>query len=97
MNQALQLAENLNRKLQTVLERYDALKAENVALKSAFDELRADNERLKGEVGNLNDSLQQARMAGALSGGSTEASEETKATIAELVREIDKCIALLNA
>ncbi len=97
MNQALQLAENLNRKLQMLLERYDALNAENRALKLAFDELKADNERLKGEVGQLDDSLQQARMAGALSGGSSEASEQTKATIAELVREIDKCIALLNA
>ncbi|GGH72440.1 MAG: hypothetical protein EP346_10200 [Bacteroidetes bacterium] len=97
MNQALQLSENVRRKLEQLLERYDALKAENAALKSALSEIKADNERLKVENGDLEEQLRQARMAGALRGSDEGAVEETKSTLAELVREIDKCIALLNA
>lgn len=97
MNPTLQLAENVNRKLQTLLEQYSALMAENAALKSAVTELKSANEALKAEVGEVNEELRQAKMAGALAGSNPEAVEETKATIAELVREIDKCIALLNA
>ncbi|KAB2814154.1 hypothetical protein [Phaeocystidibacter luteus] len=97
MNPTLQLADNVRRKLQTLAERYDALKAENAALKSAVDELKANKSEMESEMDGLKESLRQARMAGALRGETSEATEETKATIAELVREIDKCIALLNA
>lgn len=97
MNQALQITENVRRKLQLLLERYDALKAENVALKSALAETKAENQLLKEGLDEKVEELRQARMAGALRGSDDGAVEETKSTLAELVREIDKCIALLNA
>lgn len=97
MNPTLQLVENVNHKLERLLERYGALKAENAALKSAVDQLKASVETLVVEKGGLEEELRQARMAGALKGSDEGAVEETKATLAELVREIDKCIALLNA
>lgn len=97
MNPTLQLADSVSRKLKTLVEQYEALQAENAALKSAVDELKSDKIQLENEVNGLNESLRQARMASSLRGESDDAAEETKSTLAELVREIDKCIALLNA
>lgn len=97
MNTTLQLADNVARKLKQLVEQYEALQAENAALKSAVDELKEDKRGLSSQVDDLNEALQQARMGSALRGDNDGATEETKATLAELVREIDKCIALLNA
>lgn len=97
MNQALQLTENVRRKLQTLLEQYEALQAENIALKSALAQVKAEVADIREERDHAVEELRQAKMAGALSGSDDGAVEETKSTLAELVREIDKCIALLNA
>lgn len=97
MNTTLQLADNVARKLKQLVEQYEALQAENAALKSAVDELKEDKRELSSQVDDLNTALQQARMGSSLRGDNDDATEETKATLAELVREIDKCIALLNA
>ena len=63
--------------------------------KSRIEELSAEIENLKSEKQNLNEELKTARVANALS-GSGDGSYRAKLRINQLVREIDKCIALLN-
>lgn len=63
--------------------------------KSRIEELSAEIENLKSEKQNLNEELKTARVANALS-GSGDGSYQAKLRINQLVREIDKCIALLN-
>ncbi len=55
----------------------------------------AEIEALKGENKHINDELKTARVANAIS-GSGDGSYQAKVRINQLVREIDKCIALLN-
>ncbi|MDR1756811.1 MAG: hypothetical protein LBR65_07655 [Culturomica sp.] len=57
--------------------------------------LTAEIEALKGENKHINDELKTARVANAIS-GSGDGSYQAKVRINQLVREIDKCIALLN-
>ena len=63
--------------------------------KSRIEHLSAEIENLKSEKQNLNEELKTARVANALS-GSGDGSYQAKLRINQLVREIDKCIALLN-
>lgn len=85
----------LNRKLDELLDRYNKLKHEVADLIHA-------NENLKGMLQERDDRLkdfeikyERVRLSGALLGDGENA-VEAKKKITELVREIDKCVALLN-
>ena len=62
---------------------------------SRINELLAEIESLKSENKILNKELKTARVAYAIS-GNNDGNYQAKMRINQLVREIDKCIALLN-
>lgn len=85
----------LNRKLDELLDRYNNLKHE-------VKDLRDGNEVLKGMLQDRDEKLKELeikyeriRLSGALL-GEGENALEAKRRINELVREIDRCVALLN-
>jgi predicted nucleic acid-binding Zn-ribbon protein len=85
----------LNRKLDELLDRYNTLKLEVTDLKSG-------NEKLKGmlldrdeKMKELETKYERVKLSEALL-GEGENAHEAKKKITELVREIDKCVALLN-
>ena len=85
----------LNRKLDELLDRYNTLKLEVTDLKSG-------NEKLKGmlldrdeKMKELETKYERVKLSEALL-GEGENAHEAKRKITELVREIDKCVALLN-
>jgi predicted nucleic acid-binding Zn-ribbon protein len=85
----------LNRKLDDLLDRYKILK-------EGFEELKKENEGLKNSlhvseqnVKELENKYERSKLSGALMGEGGNALE-AKRKINELVREIDKCVALLN-
>ncbi len=85
----------LNRKLDELLDRYKILK-------EGFDKLKSENEVLKNRLQDremslkeLENKYERSKISGALK-GEGENALEAKRKINELVREIDKCVALLN-
>jgi predicted nucleic acid-binding Zn-ribbon protein len=85
----------LNRKLDELLDRYNNLKGE-------VTDLRNGNEVLKNLLSDREEKLKELeikyerlKLSGALL-GEGENAFEAKKKITELVREIDKCVALLN-
>jgi hypothetical protein len=85
----------LNRKLDELLNRYTNLKTES-------EELRKGNEVLKNVIQNRDERIKEletkydrVKLTGALLGEGENAAEAKK-KITDLVREIDKCVALLN-
>lgn len=85
----------LNRKIDELLVKYDNLRSEN-------KELRRENEAFKLRLQVSNDKINELetkysriKLSGALLGDGENATEAKK-KISELVREIDKCVALLN-
>lgn len=85
----------LNRKLDELLDRYNNLKRE-------VEDLRSENKVLKTllhdkeeKINELEIKYERVKLSGALMGGSDDANEAKK-KITELVREIDRCAALLN-
>lgn len=84
----------LNFKIDKLIKLYISSLEQNKSLESKIQELQSELENMKKEKQDLNDKLKTTKVASAISGG--EGSYEAKMRINQLVREIDKCIALLN-
>ena len=85
----------LNRKLDELLERYNILKSEVRTLKNGNEVLRASLQDREEKMKELEIKYERVKLSGALL-GEGENAFEAKKKITELVREIDKCVALLN-
>jgi predicted nuclease with TOPRIM domain len=85
----------LNRKLDELLNKYSNLKSE-------AEELRKGNEAMKHKLQSRDERIKEletkydrVKLTGALL-GEGENAVEAKKKITDLVREIDRCVALLN-
>jgi predicted nucleic acid-binding Zn-ribbon protein len=85
----------LNRKLDDLLDRYNTLKHEVTDLKRGNEVLKSLLEERKEKMRDLEIKYERIKLSGALL-GEGENAHEAKRKITELVREIDKCVALLN-
>ncbi|MDL2251591.1 hypothetical protein LJC12_01940 [Odoribacter sp. OttesenSCG-928-J03] len=82
-------------KVERLIKLYTSSQERNSAQEVKINELLAEMEELKRENKSLSEELKTARIANAISGGD-DGSYQAKMRINQLVREIDKCIALLN-
>jgi len=85
----------LNRKLDELVNRYNSLKSEIANLKHGNEELKAALQDRETRIKELELKYERIKLSGALLGESDNALEAKK-KITELVREIDRCVALLN-
>ncbi|MCX6321754.1 MAG: hypothetical protein NTX93_08155 [Bacteroidia bacterium] len=85
----------LNRKLDELLNRYNNLRTEVAELKNGNEGLKAILQDRDVKIKELEIKYERVKLSGALLGEGENASEAKK-KITELVREIDKCVALLN-
>jgi predicted nucleic acid-binding Zn-ribbon protein len=85
----------LNRKLDELLDRYNNLKREVEELKNGNKVLKTVLQDKEEKINELELKYERIKLSGALMGGSEDANEAKK-KITELVREIDRCVALLN-
>ena len=69
-----------------------SLKEQKIQLETKVSELKNTLEQQKAEIENFNEKVKMAKSLG----GDSEKNTEMKLKINELVREIDKCISLLN-
>jgi len=86
---------NLNNKLDELIHRFINLKEENRNLRTLNDKLEKMLHEREAELKELEHKYETLKITGALL-GEGEAGQEAKRKINELVREIDKCIALLD-
>ena len=85
----------LNRKLDDLLTRYADIRAELERLRAGNEELKAAIHEKDGRIQELETKYERVKLSGALLGEGENAAE-AKRKINELVREIDRCVALLN-
>jgi len=85
----------LNRKLDELLNRYNDLKAVNRELGKKNDELGLKLKEHEEKIRKTENEFERLKLSGALLGGGENVAE-AKRKITELVREIDRCVALLN-
>jgi len=85
----------LNRKLDELLDRYNKVRTELNEIKKGNDDLRSSLQDRDERIKELEIKYERVKLTGALLGEGENASEAKK-KITELVREIDKCVALIN-
>ena len=85
----------LNRKLDELLIRYNNLKSELEEVKKGNEDLKADLREGGDKIKELEIKYERVKLSGALL-GEGENAPEAKKKISELVREIERCVALLN-
>jgi hypothetical protein len=85
----------LNRKLDDLLGRYSTLKTETEELKKGNEVLKSMLHSREERIKELETKYERVKLTGALLGEGDNA-VEAKKKITELVREIDRCVALLN-
>jgi len=87
----------LNKKLEELFERYDELRIENKELKLENEVLKNSLQERDKRIKVLENNYEKIKISGALIGeGDGSGAVEAKHKISELVREIDRCVALLN-
>lgn len=74
----------------------DKLKSENSKLKIQLTEKEESIEALVHQVERLNTKYENLKMARVLSSQDEQGAEKAKARLAKLVRDVDKCIAMLK-
>jgi len=85
----------LNKKIEELFERYNDLRTKNRDLKNENDTLKRYIEERELKIRDLEKRYERIKISGALM-GEGEGGAEAKKKINELVREIDRCVALLN-
>lgn len=85
----------LNKKLDELLERYNNLRTEIKNLRVANETLKRSLQERNERIKELETKYERIKLSGALL-GEGENANEAKKKITELVREIDRCVALLN-
>ncbi len=87
----------LEGKIKKLIHLHVALKAENTALKSDYQQLTETIRRQQEQILQLEEGNKALKLAQALLNDSeTEDSAGLKGKINEMIRDIDKCLALLN-
>ena len=85
----------LNRKIDELIKSYKTLKEQNSDLKARTEALERELEEREATLKELEKKYDRIKLTGALMGDGGNATE-AKRKINDLVREIDKCIALLD-
>jgi predicted nucleic acid-binding Zn-ribbon protein len=85
----------LNSKLDELIGRYNSLKTETENLKKGNEALKSMLREKEERIRVLEVNYERVKLSGALLSGGENAGE-AKRKITELVREIDRCVALLN-
>jgi predicted nucleic acid-binding Zn-ribbon protein len=85
----------LNRRIDELIINYNNLKSEYENLRTGNESLKTELQLRETEMKELEKKYERTKLTGALLGDGENA-REAKRKITELVREIDRCIALLN-
>jgi len=85
----------LNRKLDEFVDRYNTIKTELAKIKNNNQDLKVKLQEQELKINELEIKYDRVKLTGALL-GEGENAIEAKRKITELVREIDRCVALLN-
>lgn len=95
MDDILPVVDGLETKVRKLSDAYIEGKTEIKKLKGELNELKETVENQKKTISDLEEKYKVVKLAKSISGENGE-SRELKYKINELVREIDKCMALLN-
>lgn len=86
---------SIKQKMEQIFTLYEEALSENAQLKQQLTTISQELYNCKTDKSTLETKVDKLQMAGAFQ-ASTEDAKEAKLKIGRLIREIDKCLALLN-
>ena len=89
------MLESLKSNIEKLVAAYETVKGENAVLRDQADKDRQEILTLKAQIIELNKQIDSLRLTAAFSGTSTQ-DTGAKEKVERLIREIDKCIALME-
>lgn len=96
MNFKNPVVKEIGQKVEVVISERNSLKKEVASLQEQVTELQTTVQQEKGALEELKQKYKVLKLAKSLDGEKPESGKDLKLKINEMVREIDKCIALLN-
>lgn len=90
------MIEALNNNIEKLIAAYEAAMAENSALRVQAEQLKSQNEDYRKQIIELERTIDNLKLTDAFLGGSGNG-KAAKEKIERMIREIDKCISLLEA
>ena len=88
------MLESLRKDIEKLISLYEAEKAERVRLQALLAERDADNEACRKQIGDLEQQVNNLQLSEAFGAGGDKAAAKDK--IEKLIKEIDKCISMLE-
>ena len=88
------MLEGIRKDIEKLISLYEAEKAERIRLQSLLEQSKADNESCRKQIGDLEQQVNNLQLSEAFGVGSDRAA--AKERIEKLIKEIDKCISLLE-
>ena len=95
MVEASKIVENLEFKINQLINSHKAVVSESNKLMEKNNELSKLVSQQQSEIAQLNEKVKMVKLAKSIE-GSGEDTSKLKLKINEVVREVDKCIAMLN-
>ena len=86
----------LEKLVKQLMELHSQAIKQNATLKLNIEQLQIDKQESQNKIANLTDQLKTLKLAQALTGSGDQDSRQMKTKINEYIKEIDKCLALLN-
>tara|TARA_B100001741_G_scaffold311093_1_gene311568 strand:- start:7892 stop:8176 length:285 start_codon:yes stop_codon:yes gene_type:complete len=90
------LVVNIESKVKKIISLYNSLKKEKEEILEENNTLKSEVEDRKTDIKRLEEKIKLLRITRSVSAQDVEKNKESRQKINEYVREIDKCIALLN-
>jgi len=87
--------EGLKSKIELIISKYEEVASENRRLVQEFDQCRTDLNNSINKNKELEEKINKLQLIGAFTSSSADV-KEAKQKIGKIIKEIDKCIALLN-
>lgn len=97
MDTNVEKLKNLNRDIKGILADFEKLKAENVKMKNLLQQSEVEKQQFIEQHARLSEQLKTTKLAQALTDIPENDSRHLKNQINTYLREIDKCLILLNS
>ena len=89
------MLETVKQKIRQLIAAYEAEKMERIRLQAALDQVQTQNEAYRKQITELERQIDNLKLAEAFKAGGA-GSHEAKKKINSLIKEIDRCITLME-
>ncbi len=89
------MLEDIKEDIQRLIAAYEGAKMESMALKSELEQVRMQNDDYRKQIIELERKIDNLELTDAFL-GTAEYRSEAKGKIARMIKEIDKCMALIS-